>query len=101
MKPSAEDSTAGKETPVDWEKEFANGVVIPESIKEVTYDEEGMAWYKYDGCKISSNIDFLFEGEQKVTSKIVGIQGNDSEQTAIRFSRDANGVVTGMFVKLK
>lgn len=101
MKPSVEDSTAGKETPVDWEKEFENGVVMPESIKEVTYDGEGMAWYEYEGCKISANIDFLFEGEQKVASKIVGIQGKDGEQTAIRFSRDEKGVVTGMFVKLK
>lgn len=101
MKPSVEDTAANKESAEDLEKEFAKGIVIPESIKEVTYDENGLAYYEYDGCKISENIDMLFAGQPMETSKIAAIQEKDNVRIAIRFSRDAKGVVTAMMVKAK
>lgn len=96
LKPSADKEEAA----VDWEKELANGVVIPESVKAVTYGKDGMAYYEYGDHKVSVNLDYLFEGEQTVVSKIACINGEGSERTAIQFSRDANGVVTGRLVKL-
>lgn len=101
MKPSTDGAAANKETPVDWEKKYADGIVIPESVKEVTYDKNGLACYEYEGCKVSDNIDSRFAGQPTVTSRIICIQGDGREETAVRFSRDANGVVTGMLVKLK
>lgn len=101
MKPSTENTTSSEETRADLEKEFADGIVIPESIKEVTYDKNDLACYEYEGGKVSENLDYLFKDQPTVTSKISCIQGNDSERTAIRFSRDAKGVVTAMMVKLK
>lgn len=101
LNPSPENSEGNERTAEDLEKEFADGAVIPESVKEVTYDENGMAWYEYDSLKISENIDFLFEGKPMVTSKILAVQEADGVRTAVRFSRDAKGVVTAMMVKAK
>jgi hypothetical protein len=96
----AEDSTVSEETAVDWGKEFADSIVIPESIKEVTYDEDGLAWYGYEGSKIFIDVDSFFEEGQKVTSKIASIEEKDGERTATQFSRDAAGVITGRVLKM-
>lgn len=82
------------------EEELANGVVIPESVKEVTYDEKGMACYEYEGSKISFNVDAFFEKGQTGLSKVAGITEQDGKRTALQFSRDADGVITGRVVKL-
>lgn len=100
LKPS-DDSSSGQEASVDWNKEFADGIVIPGSIKEVTYDKNGMACYEFNNNKVSVNVDYLFDGEQKITSKIVCLSGEGEQKTAIQFSRDADGVITGKMLKLK
>ncbi|WIV12401.1 hypothetical protein [Proteiniborus sp. MB09-C3] len=96
------DSTDSKEPEIDWEKEFEDGVIIPESIKEVIYDENGLACYEYEDYNISVNIEELFEKEETEVSKIVSIFEEDGEKpTAIQLSRDVNGVITGRVLKLK
>jgi len=98
--PSA-DSTASEEPAIDWEAEVAKGVVIPESVKEVTYDDYGMACYEYEGHKVSVAADSLFEAGQTGASSVLSISESDNERTAIQFSRDADGIITGRVIKLK
>ncbi|AUS95354.1 hypothetical protein CDQ84_16190 [Clostridium thermosuccinogenes] len=83
----------------DWGSEFANGIVIPESIKEVTYDENGLACYEYNGSKVGISLDFLFKDGEAGVWKIVSINGDGEDQIAIQFMKDENGVVTGRAVK--
>ncbi|MGF7059063.1 hypothetical protein [Brassicibacter mesophilus] len=98
-----EDSTAFNEglIDIDWEKEIENGAVIPESVKEVTYKQDGLAHYEYeygDGKgEVGFPVDhFLKEGEIDVykTYKI-------KDEIAIQFLRDTDGVITGRTVKLE
>ena len=97
LKPSTDNkAVSASETAAYWEKEFANGVVVPGSAKKVTRDKDGLCAYKYGDINMSDNVDWLFRDQPQVTSRIVCVQ-ND---TAVRFSRDANGVITGMLVKL-
>lgn len=87
------------------------GVVIPESIKEVTYDEDGMACYEYkdeDGScyEISFNVDYLFEEGETDVSEIQSIhESRDGEGnrkvTVVQFTKDAQEVITGMVLELK
>ncbi len=95
-----EDSTVSDETTIGWYEGLEDGIVIPESIKEVTYDANGLACYEYKDSKTSFNVDWFFEGEQKVTSKIACKQGKEGERTAIQISRDVAGVITGRVIKL-
>jgi len=98
---SAEDSENSEKPAIDWKAELAKGVVIPESIKEVTYDDYGMACYEYEGHKVSVAVDALFEEGQTGASDMLSIAESDNEITAVQFSRDADGIITGKVIKLK
>ena len=87
------------ETVIDRESKLENGIVIPESIKEVTYGDNGLACYEYDGSKIEISLDYLFKEGETGVWKIVGIDEDDIEVTAIQFLKDENGVVTGRTIK--
>ncbi len=105
----------GSENPDDnemsdfnWEKAAAevleNGVVIPESVKEVTYDADGLACYEYDGGSDKVRVDNLFEEGQ--TSAIVSMSEtwmseSSGERTIVQFLKDADGVITGRAIKMK
>ena len=104
MEESAADSADSEETDIDWDKELENGVVIPESIKEVTYDEDGFACYEYEGNSISTTLDGLFEAGQAVANISMSEEGNAEGvvvRTAIQFLKDADGVISGRVIKLK
>ncbi len=93
----ADESEAGDAAAEDWK----TAVVIPESVKTVTPDKNGMINYEYAGSKISVSVEVLFkEGETGVTN-MVGISEGNGERIGIRFSRDAAGIITGMALKLK
>ncbi|MEN6488344.1 MAG: hypothetical protein ABFD66_05600 [Smithella sp.] len=100
LKKPAADSKADKRPSQDWEKELAQGTIIPESIKEVTYDENGLACYKYEGYNISVAVDSLFEPGQTGVSKMAYISEDGSSKTAVQFLRDEKGVITGRIIKL-
>ncbi len=93
------EATAGKEAVADFDKEFAGGNVISGSIKEVTYDENGLACYEYGGSKLKISLDGMFKDGETGIWKVVSVSGDGDEQTAIQFSKDANGTVTGRTVK--
>lgn len=101
----------GSESDTTWEinidKELQKGVVIPESIKEVTYDENGLACYEYEdgdtGGKISVAVavDELFEENQTGVSSMAAVSEEDGKITAVQFSRDDKGVITGRVLVLE
>ncbi|SKC89274.1 hypothetical protein [Maledivibacter halophilus] len=116
LKEDEADFADSEELDIFWAKledEIKNGkgIVIPESVKEVTYDEYGMACYEYkdeDGScyEISFDVDGLFEEGETGVSEIQSInesrdgEGN-KEVTVVQFTRDAQGVITGMVIELK
>lgn len=92
----------GQENSVDAEIEkiLAEGAVVPDSIKEVTYDKEGMAYYEYNGNKFTANIKYLFEKDETGT-KTVGMTKDDFKQTVVQFTKAADGKITGRTVILE
>lgn len=91
----------------DWDEEFDNGIVIPESIKEVTINEKGFAIYEYKDSNRKSNagasLDYLLNHKFKDTEpgvwKTISIFGDGDNEIAIQFSIDENGVLMGRAVK--
>lgn len=85
----------------------AEGTVIPESVKEVAYDEQGRIIYEHDGLKtIYYTPEMLFEEGQTGFSDVVNVSAsgdNDNNYTynALQFFRDENGVITGRVITLK
>ncbi len=80
-----------------------DGKVIPDSVKKVTYDEEGMVCYTYEysSGKIEGkdNPDYLFkEGETGVWIGSGGF-GMDGELVELQYYKDTNGEITGRLVK--
>ncbi len=58
-----------KNTDAKLENELKNGVIIPESVKEVTYDKNGMAYYEYKGSKISFKVESIFDEDRLAHQK--------------------------------
>jgi len=78
------------------------GETIPESIKEVSYDDAGKITYTYDGRSITSSPEDLFaEGQIGFTDRRLPISGDrDGTYSAVLFHRDENGAITGRIVVL-
>lgn len=85
---------------IDWEKKFENARVIPESVKEVTYDHNGMAHYEFEGRKISIDIESYFGEDNTPKSIITSVSQTDDSWTAVQFTRDAQGKITGCLLSL-
>ncbi|HIW32218.1 MAG TPA: hypothetical protein IAA29_05460 [Candidatus Paenibacillus intestinavium] len=77
-----------------------DGKVIPESVKEVTYDDEGRILYEYDGFKTAVSPEMIFEEGQTGGSDSVHFSVEDQTSRALQFSRDENGVITGRVIEL-
>jgi hypothetical protein len=104
FKETEEDSMDSEETFVDWEKEVENGEIIPESIKEVTYNEDGLAHYEYEGHKVEISVKHYFKEDEIGVFKTVSISSSKtvsiSSRIAIQFCQSAEGVFIGRTVKL-
>jgi hypothetical protein len=108
--PSAD--TANEEAAIDneqaeWENKFEqlkkripDGTVIPESVKEVTYDGKGFINYEYKDGSVKTSPDLLFAEGQTGLSDKISISGSEGHYTALQFSRDEHGVITGRVVDL-
>lgn len=116
LKESKIDSTHSEEFDSNLDKiedviKNNKGVVIPESIKEVTYDENGRLCYEYkDEYGIYDEISFdpnvLFEeGETDVTKIQSIVETKDEEGNTkvevIQFTKDTQGVITGSVARFK
>ncbi len=76
------------------------GVVIPESVKEVTCDKDGMAKYDYKGFTGSVNMNALFKKDETGT-KTVSMTKIDGKLIIIQYSKDANGKFTARALEVK
>jgi len=77
------------------------GKTIPESIKEVSYDNSGNITYTYDDYNATYPLKDLFKDGQKGFSDQFSISGNDDYYHALLFHRDEKGVITGRIVVLE
>jgi len=93
--PSDFESAAEDSSFVDWEDKLDGAVVIPESIKEVTCDENGYAYYEYNGDSLSFLLDSLLDVLESGEWKTVRISDDDKQIKAIQFSKDENDVIIG------
>lgn len=95
-------------------KKVPDGKVIPESVKEVTYDDEGRIRYQYKDWNVTVTPDLLFGGDQKGFSDAVDLSKENGKYISFQFSRDENGeykvlqfmkddkgVITGRIVHVK
>ncbi|TCZ75092.1 hypothetical protein E0485_19075 [Paenibacillus albiflavus] len=81
-------------------KKIPDGTVIPESVKEVTYDDKGLINYEYNDWKVKISPDQLFAEGQTGISDAVSISGDEGKYMALQFSRDEHGVITGKVIDL-
>lgn len=95
----AEDAGSSEIMEINWEEEADAGEILPESIKEVTYLDEGMIHYAYDGNEVTIPLDGLFQDGESLSHVITITETND-ERIAIRFSRDDDGTVKGIALRL-
>lgn len=77
-----------------------HGTVIPESIQEVTFNDQGLAHYEYDDWSLSIALDQYFEDGQTGFSEVVSLSGDGTHYKALQFHKDEDGVVTGRIVIL-
>lgn len=85
----------------DLKKRLADGKVIPESVKEVTYDKEGRINYEYDGWSVKLSPEMLFAEGQTGFSDAVQFSEADGHYLGLQFHKNEKGVITGRVVNLK
>lgn len=85
----------------DLKKRLADGKVIPESVKEVTYDKQGRINYEYDGWNVKLSPETLFAEGQTGFSDSVQFSEADGHYLGLQFHKDEKGVITGMVIDLK
>ncbi len=79
------------------------GETIPESVKEVSYDDAGNIIYTFDdGRSTTESPEQLFEeGQIGFSDRRLSISGGaDDIYEAVLFHRDENGVITGRIIVL-
>ncbi|BBI33373.1 hypothetical protein [Cohnella abietis] len=81
-------------------KRIPDGKVIPESVKEVTYDDKGLINYEYNDRIVKISPDMLFAEGQTGLSDAVNISGGEGNYMALQFYRDEHDVITGKVIDL-
>lgn len=72
-------------------------ILIPESVKEVSYTDEGLMVYEYDGYKVVCGEEWIFPEGFIGMSDVKGLSGGGEKGIRFsRYNRDENGVITGM-----
>ncbi|UVI28439.1 hypothetical protein [Paenibacillus spongiae] len=97
----SDEETAMMKRSEELKKLIPDGKVIPESVKEVTYDDKGNINYDYDGFSIMIAPDQLFAEGQTGLSEFMQVSEDDFTAKALQFSRDDKGVITGRVIVLK
>jgi len=85
----------------EWKKKVPEGTTIPESVKKVTYDDQGRLIYEHDGWNVKLTPDQLFEEGQTGDSAAVQFSASDDQVLALVFTKESNGDITGKVVELK
>lgn len=94
------DSTDVLISPEDIDTLMESAILIPESVKEVSYTDTGSMIYEYDGSKIVCNVKWIFPDGFVGMSEATSISEGEKEILIRRFNRDENGVITGMVYKV-
>lgn len=85
---------------IDLEREVAKGTIIPESVKEVKIDKDGIGHYEYENNKSEINVEAFFPKGETGT-KILSVNGNsENGYIAIQYTMDASGKLTAKSIKL-
>ena len=85
----------------DIEALMESAVLIPESVKEVSYTETGSMVYEFEGKKLVCDVQWIFpEGTTGPSQAVGGISENDSTISINCFNMDEKGVITGMIYKV-
>lgn len=71
-------------------------ILIPESVKEVSYTDDGLMVYEYDGGKVVCGEEWIFPEGFIGMSNVKGLSMGDKGILFSRYNRDENGVITGM-----
>ncbi|HHU71124.1 MAG TPA: hypothetical protein GXZ21_03705 [Clostridiales bacterium] len=77
-----------------------SAILIPESVKEVSYTNTGSMVYDYDGSKTVCDVRWIFPEDFVGMSEATIISEGEKEIRIRRFNRDENGVITGMVYKV-
>lgn len=94
-------SKGGNSQDVELEKELKGGVVVPESVKEVTFDKNGMAYYDYKEYSMSFDVDSFFEKGQNGISKNLFVTEREGKKSVVQFTRDEMGRITGKVILIQ
>lgn len=71
--------------------------LIPESVKVVSYTDEGLMVYEYDGARVVCGEEWILPEGFIGMSSAKGLSGGGEKGICFsRFNRDENGVITGM-----
>ncbi|MEC0245393.1 hypothetical protein P4H65_06225 [Paenibacillus chitinolyticus] len=105
---SSQANDAEEEEWVKWSKDLrakirdgqSIGETIPESVKEVTYDDSGNIKYTHEDWSVTTSPKEFFEEGQIGFSDRISISGDGNTYKTILFHRDENGVITGRIVIL-
>lgn len=95
-------SEADKKLDEAWRQDLEKGTLIPDSVKVMTLDEDGLLHYDYKGqASTSVAPSVLFKDGQTGDSEFMQVSGSpeDGEYLAMRFHRDENGVITGRMIR--
>ncbi|RAV08894.1 hypothetical protein [Paenibacillus contaminans] len=85
----------------DLKRKIPEGTVIPESVKEVSFDKNGSFTYEYDDWRVTLSPETLFTEGQTGFSDSVHFSGTDDKYLALQFSRDEKGMITGRVIDLQ
>lgn len=85
----------------ELKSKLSSGTVIPESVKEVSYDNKGNIVYEHDGWRVMLPPGELFAEGQTGYSEAAGFSGDGERMMALQFHKDEQGVITGRILILK
>ena len=71
-------------------------ILIPESVKEVSYTDDGLMVYAYDGARGVCGEEWIFPEGFIGMSNARGFSMGENGVRFSRYTRDENGVITGM-----
>lgn len=103
---SSPDTSEGEEDPSNLIALMTEKTLISDSVKEITFDQNGMGEYSYINkekgieWETALQLDSLFTEGQTGFSDSFVISGEDDERLGMRFFRNENGTITGQIYQL-
>lgn len=83
----------------EWKGKIFEGTTIPESVKKVTYDDQGRINYEFDGWNVKQSPDLVF-AEGQTGDFPVQFSERDGKVWALVFTIDDKGDITGKVIEI-